>query len=32
LSGVYDAVKDDEKYSPTKYQAALAELNKTVSR
>ena len=32
LSGVYDAVKDDEKYSPTKYQAALAELSKTVSR
>jgi hypothetical protein len=29
---VYDAVKDDEKYQPQKYQAALAELRKTVSR
>ena len=32
LDRVYDAVKDDEKYQPQKYQAALAELRKTVSR
>ncbi|APV51183.1 hypothetical protein BWI17_16740 [Betaproteobacteria bacterium GR16-43] len=32
LTRVYDTVKDDEKYKPQAFQAALADLRKTVSR
>ena len=32
LDRVYEAVKDDEKYQPARFRAALADLQKTVSR